>query len=58
MKLGESVKKLRDDKHMTQETLAKEVGTTTSMIGHIETGMKFPPLPGKSLSMNPKQRIR
>ena len=44
MKLGEIVKKLRDDKHMTQETLAKEVGTTTSMIGHIETVMKIPSL--------------
>ncbi len=44
MKLGESVKKLRDENHMTQENLAKEVGITTSMIGHIETGMKIPSL--------------
>lgn len=44
MKLGESVKKLRNIKHMSQENLAKEVGTTTSMIGHIEAGMKIPSL--------------
>lgn len=44
MKIGESVKILRSNKNMTQESLAKAVGTTTSMIGHIETGMKIPSL--------------
>ena len=44
MKLGESVKKLRDDKGMTQESLAEAVGITTSMIGHIEIGLKVPSL--------------
>lgn len=44
MNLGESVKKLRTDKGMTQEELAEAVGVQTSMIGHIERGMKIPSL--------------
>lgn len=44
MNLGESVKKLRNDKGMTQEELAEAVGVQTSMIGHIERGMKIPSL--------------
>lgn len=44
MNLGENVKKLRAEKGMTQEELAEAVGVQTSMIGHIERGMKVPSL--------------
>ncbi len=44
MNLGENIKQMRNKKGWTQTELAKKVGTGTSMIGHIERGVKIPSL--------------
>jgi len=42
--LGLSVKKLREQKKMTQEALAERADIHTSYIGQIERGLRYPSL--------------
>lgn len=38
--LGEKVRKLRNDRHWTQEQLAQRTGISASFLGHIERGTR------------------
>lgn len=42
MAFGENLKKLREEKGMTQQELAKKVGVAQSMIAQYEKYMKIP----------------
>ena len=44
VKLGLQIKKMREDKHLTQQKLADKVGIHLSYIGNIEIGAKQPSL--------------
>ena len=44
MKIGQRIKKVREQAHITQDELAKAVGCTTKHIGAIERGIKSPSL--------------
>ena len=44
MKIGQRIKKVREQAHITQDELAKAVGCTTKHIGAIERGIKTPSL--------------
>lgn len=51
MSVGENIKRLRQEKNMTQLELSEQVGCTQSMIAQIERGSKVPSLPlGKSIA--------
>lgn len=41
-KIGQRIKKLRNEKRMTQEELAEKIGTVTSHVGAWEIGTKSP----------------
>lgn len=41
-KIGEKIRKLREDKHLTQEELAMEAGLNRAYIGYIERGERNP----------------
>lgn len=43
-KLGKTIAKLRKEKGLTQEDLARKVDTARAYIAHIETGIKTPSL--------------
>lgn len=43
-KLGEKIKKLRHDAHLTQEAFAQRINVHPSFIGPIEKGLKSPSL--------------
>ena len=43
-KLGRRIKKIRNEKNLTQEELAEKVGVSTVWIGYIETGYRIPNL--------------
>lgn len=42
MSIGENIKRIREEKAMSQDSLAKEVGVTQSYIAKIENGLKIP----------------
>ncbi len=44
VKLGLQIKKIRESKNITQQTLADKVGVHLSYIGNIEIGAKQPSL--------------
>lgn len=44
IKLGKSIKKIRNQAGMTQEQLAEKAKISTTYIGYIETGKKKPSL--------------
>ena len=45
MSIGENIKRLREERNMTQRELAMEVGVTHPMICQIERGSKVPSMP-------------
>ena len=45
VKLGLQIKKIREDKNLTQQKLADKVGLHLSYIGNIEIGAKRPSSP-------------
>jgi transcriptional regulator with XRE-family HTH domain len=51
MSIGENIKRIREDKAMSQDSLAKEVGVTQSYIAKIENGLKIPSMAaGKTIA--------
>lgn len=51
MSIGENIKQLRTEKHLTQKELAERIGVNQSMIAQIERGSKVPTMPlGKEIS--------
>ena len=42
--LGSTIKRLREQKNLTQEQLAEKADIHTSYIGQIERGMRYPSL--------------
>lgn len=51
MNIGENIKKLREEKGISQNELAKQVGITQSMVAQIERGTKTITVPlGKKIA--------
>lgn len=51
MSIGENIKQLRTEKHLTQKELAERTGVNQSMIAQIERGSKVPTMPlGKEIA--------
>ena len=42
MKIGENIKRIRTNKHLTQQDFAKEVGISRSYLGDLENNRKSP----------------
>lgn len=42
MSVGENIRRIREEKKMSQETLAEKAGVTQAMISHIEKGIRIP----------------
>lgn len=42
MSIGENIKRIREEKKMSQDSLAKKVGVDQSYIAKIENGLKMP----------------
>lgn len=40
MSIGENIKKLREEKELTQEQLARQIGVSQAMLAQIERGTK------------------
>lgn len=45
MSIGENIRRIREDKDITQVAVAEYVGVTQSMIAQIEKNIKIPSLP-------------
>ena len=45
MSIGRNIRRLREEKDMSQGALAEKVGITQSMIAQIESNIKTPSLP-------------
>ena len=42
MSVGENIRRIREEKKMSQEALAERAGVTQAMISHIEKGIRIP----------------
>ena len=42
MSVGENIRRIREEKKMSQEALAEKAGVTQAMISHIEKGIRIP----------------
>ena len=51
MSIGENIKRIREEKKMSQDSLAKTIGVTQSYIAKIENGLKIPSMAtGKAIA--------
>lgn len=51
MGIGENIKRMRMDKGISQSSLARQLGITSSMLSQIERGTKFVSMPlGKAIA--------